>query len=57
MPRHDLFPKTCPFEWVNLQPLCDMWFLGLTRVLNPNGISIGSVVFAGFSTVTDRQRD
>ena len=29
------------------------WFLGPTRVLNP--ISIGSAVFAGLTTVTDRQ--
>jgi len=28
-----------------------------TRVLNPNGISIGSAVFAGFTTVTDRATD
>jgi len=32
-------------------------FLGLTRVLNPNGISIGSAVFAGFTSVTDRPTD
>ena len=29
--------------------------LGPTRVLNPNDISIGSAVFAGLITVTDRQ--
>ena len=28
-------------------------FLGSTRVLNPNGIWIGSAVFAGHTTVTD----
>jgi len=33
------------------------WFLGLTRVLNPNGISIGLTVFPGLITVTDRQTD
>jgi len=33
------------------------WFLGPTRVLNPNDISIDSAVFAGFSTVSDRQTD
>jgi len=32
-------------------------FLGPTRVHNPYGISIGSAVFAGFPTVTDRQTD
>jgi len=30
-------------------------FLVPTRVLNPNSISIGSAVFAGLITVTDRQ--
>jgi len=30
-------------------------FLGPTRVLNPNDISIGSAVFAGLTSVTDRQ--
>ena len=30
------------------------WFLEPTRVLNPNGISIGSAVLAGLTTVTDR---
>jgi len=33
---------------------CNTWFLGPTRVLNPNGNSIASVVFVGL-TVTDRQ--
>jgi len=35
------------------------WFLGSTRVLNPNGISIGSAVFIGLTTVIliDRQTD
>ena len=32
-------------------------FLGPTRVHNPNGISISSVVFAGFLIVRDRQTD
>jgi len=30
------------------------WFLGLTRPHNANGISIGSTVFAGLTSVTDR---
>jgi len=33
------------------------WFPGLTRVLNKNGVSIGSAGFAGLTTVTDRQTD
>ena len=31
------------------------WFPGSTRVLNPNGISIGAAVFAGLTNVTDWQ--
>jgi len=31
------------------------WFGGPTRVLNLNGISIGSAVLAGLTNVTDRQ--
>jgi len=31
------------------------YFSGPTRVLNPNGISITSAVFAGLTSVTDRQ--
>jgi len=30
------------------------WFLMPIRVRNPNGISVGSAVFAGLTTVTDR---
>ena len=30
------------------------WFLGPTRVHNPNGISIASAVFAGLTIVADR---
>jgi len=33
------------------------WFPRPTRVLNPNGISIGSAVFAGLTGVTDRPID
>jgi len=33
------------------------WFLWLTRVLDPNGISIGEAVFAELTGVTDRQTD
>jgi len=39
------------------EPPCNTWFLGPTRVLNPNGISIGSAVFAGLTTVKDRPTD
>ena len=33
------------------------WFFGPTWVLNPNVISISSVIFAGLTTVTDRLTD
>jgi len=33
------------------------WFPGPTRANNPNGILIGSAVFAGLTSVTDRQTD
>ena len=38
-------------------PPSNTWFPGHTRVLNLNGISIGLAVFAGLTTVTDRQTD
>jgi len=38
-------------------PNFNTWFPGPTPVLNANGISIGSAVFAGLTTVTDRQSD
>jgi len=34
-----------------------IWFIGSTRFLNPNGISIGLAIFAGLTTVTYRQTD
>jgi len=59
----------CPYtlQWAPLSPLkiasshggiwtpSNTWFLGPTQVLNPNGILIGSAVFAGLTSVTDRQ--
>jgi len=53
-------PRTpnCPFPWciwsldVHLTP-----FLWPIRAHNPNGISIGSTVFAGLTSVTDRPTD
>jgi len=38
-------------------PQCNTWYPGPTKVLNSNGISIGSAVFAGLSSVTDRPTD
>jgi len=33
------------------------WFLRPTQLHNPNGMSIGSAIFAGLTIVTDRQAD
>jgi len=33
------------------------WFPGPTQVISPNGIWIGSAVFVGLTSVTDRQTD
>jgi len=38
-------------------PPSNTWFLVPTRVLNPNGISIGEDVFAGLTNVTDSPTD
>jgi len=35
----------------------DGFFLGRIRVHSPSGISIGSAVFVGLTTATDRQTD
>jgi len=48
--------KNCPLPWGIWTP-SNTWFLCPTRVLNPNGISIGFAVFAGLTSVTDRQTD
>ena len=37
--------------------LYNTWFPEPNRVLNLNGISIGSALFAGLTSVTDRQTD
>ena len=51
------FPKKLPLPMEGSGPPSNTWFLGPTRVLNPNGISIGAALFAGFTSVTDRQTD
>jgi len=38
-------------------PPSNIYFLGSTQVCNPNGILIGSAIFADLMTVTDRQTD
>ena len=52
-----LFPlKTAPSHGGS-RPPTNTWLPGLTRLLNPNGILIGSAVFAGLTSVTDRPTD
>ena len=48
--------KIAPFR-VGIWTPSNTWFPGPTRVHNRNSISIGSAVFAGLITVTDRQTD
>jgi len=48
------FPQDCPFPR-RIWALSNTRFLGPTWVLNPNSISTGWDVFAGLTTVTDRQ--
>jgi len=38
-------------------PHLNTWFLGPTRVLNPNVISIGAAVFAELTNASDRRTD
>jgi len=61
----------CPYtsQWVASFPLkigpsqggtwtpSNTWFFRAIRVLNPNGISIGSAIFVRLTTVTERQTD
>ena len=49
-------PQNCPFPWGIWTP-SNTWFPRPTRVLNPNGISIGSAVLGGLTSVTNRQTD
>jgi len=47
-------PSKLPLPMEGSGPPSNTWFLG--RVLNPNGISTCSAVFAGLTSVTDRPR-
>jgi len=46
-------PKNCHFPRGICTPF-NTWFLGSTRVHNPKGILIGSAIFAGLTSATDR---
>jgi len=50
------FPKIAPSHRGIWTP-SNTWFLGPTWVLDPNGVSIGSAVFAWLTSVTDRETD
>jgi len=50
-------PSKLPFPWGNLDSHVFAWFPGPTQVLNPNGISMGSAVFAGLTTVMRQTED
>jgi len=47
----DMSPQNCPFPW-GIQAFTFYMFLWPTRVHNTNGISISTVVFAGFTLVS-----
>jgi len=49
--------KKCPFSWGDLNPHVIHGSLGPTRVFVPNGISIGSAIYAGLAKVINRQTD
>jgi len=46
--------QNCPFPLGDLDPPSNAWFLGPTRITQPNGILIGSSVFARHTNVTKR---
>ena len=52
-----LSPSKLPLPMGDLDPHLIHGSLGPPRVHNPNGISIGSAVFAGLTSVTDRTTD
>ena len=54
-PRAAPFPLKIAPSYRGSAPPSNTWFLEPTRVHNPNGISIGSSVFAGLRAVTDWQ--
>jgi len=51
-----LTPKFAP-SYGGSEPPSNTLSLGPSQVLNPDGISIGSAVFAGLTSVADRQTD
>jgi len=47
------FPLKIAPSHVGISTSCNTWFIGPTRVLNPNGNLIVSAVFTGLTSVTD----
>ena len=67
-PFYTQSPKSCSLQWArhssksapfrgSICTPCNTQFSWHTRLSIPNGISIGSAVFAGLTTVTDRLTD
>jgi len=50
-------PQNLPLPMGGSGPLSNTWFPGPTQVLNLKGSSIGTAVFAGLTSVTDRLTD
>ena len=50
-------PKNLPLPMGESGPPSNTWFSGPTQVLDPEGSLIGAAVFAGLTSVTDRQTD
>ena len=50
-------PQNLPLPMGGSGPPSNIWFPGPTQVLNPNSRQIGVAVFAGLTSVTDRQTD
>jgi len=51
------FPLKIALSYEGIWTLSNTWFPGPIRVLNPNGISIGSAVFAWLTSAIDRPTD
>jgi len=54
--RPSFSPSKLPIH-VGIWTPSNTWFLGLTQIQPPHDISIGSAIFAGLTTVTNRQTD
>jgi len=57
MSEHAVSPQSCLFPCGAPGAPSNTWFIESTRLSIPNGISIGSAVFAELCAVTDRPTD